>query len=168
MAWGRLNMIEVNFQNERGKLKLKSEDVIESLRLRSDFEYVEDISNTINQKNIMAFDCKLDKSVFRYEDLDDLMEELGEDVDESYFQVLFEDIRAYLKDACDEIEADLQEEYIYDNLRCYFEIYDIDDTFTDVKFVFVISFANIKIASLMNLTKIISKRLLQGESKFYN
>lgn len=161
-------MIEVNFQNKRGKLKLKSEDVIESLRLRPDFEYVEDISNTINQKNIMAFDCKLDKSVFRYEDLDDLMEELGEDVDESYFQVLFEDIRAYLKDACDEIEADLQEEYIYDNLRCYFEIYDIDDTFTDVKFVFVISFANIKIASLMNLTKIISKRLLQGESKFYN
>jgi hypothetical protein len=168
MAWGRLNMIEVNFQNKRGKLKLKSEDVIESLRLRPDFEYVEDISNTINQKNIMAFDCKLDKSVFRYEDLDDLMEELGEDVDESYFQVLFEDIRAYLKDACDEIEADLQDEYIYDNLRCYFEIYDIDDTFTDVKFVFVISFANIKIASLMNLTKIISKRLLQGESKFYN
>lgn len=161
-------MIEVNFQNKRGKLKLKSEDVIESLRLRPDFEYVEDISNTINQKNIMAFDCKLDRSVFRYEDLDDLMEELGEDVDESYFQVLFEDIRAYLKDACDEIEADLQEEYIYDNLRCYFEIYDIDDTFTDVKFVFVISFANIKIASLMNLTKIISKRLLQGESKFYN
>lgn len=161
-------MIEVNFQNKRGKLKLKSEDVIESLRLRPDFEYVEDISNTINQKNIMAFDCKLDKSVFRYEDLDDLMEELGEDVDESYFQVLFEDIRAYLKDACDEIEADLQDEYIYDNLRCYFEIYDIDDTFTDVKFVFVISFANIKIASLMNLTKIISKRLLQGESKFYN
>ncbi|HSQ34073.1 MAG TPA: hypothetical protein VLM81_04195 [Peptostreptococcaceae bacterium] len=161
-------MIEVNFQNKKGKLKLKSKDVLETLRLRPDFEYVEDISNTINQKNIMVFDCSLDKSVFRYEELEDLIEELGEDVDESYFQVLFEDIRAYLKDACDEIEADLQEEYTYDNLRCYFEIYDIDDTFTDVKFVFVISFANIKIASLMNLTKIISKRLLQGESKYYN
>ena len=161
-------MIEVNFQNKKGKLKLKSKDVVETLRLRPDFEYVEDISNTINQKNIMVFDCSLDKSVFRYEELEDLIEELGEDVDESYFQVLFEDIRAYLKDACDEIEADLQEEYTYDNLRCYFEIYDIDDTFTDVKFVFVISFANIKIASLMNLTKIISKRLLQGESKYYN
>jgi hypothetical protein len=161
-------MIEVNFQNKKGKLKLKSKDVVETLRLRPDFEYVEDISNTINQKNIMVFDCSLDKSVFRYEELEDLIEELGEDVDESYFQVLFEDIRAYLKDACDEIEADLQDEYMYDNLRCYFEIYDIDDTFTDVKFVFVISFANIKIASLMNLTKIISKRLLQGESKYYN
>lgn len=161
-------MIEVNFQNKKGKLKLKSDDVVDTLRLRPDFEYVEDISNTINQRNIMVFDCKLDKSVFRYEELEDLMEELGEDVDESYFQVLFEDIRAYLKDACDEIEADLQEEYMYDNLRCHFEIYDIDDTFTDVKFVFAVSFANIKIASLMNLTKIISKRLLQGESKYYN
>ena len=161
-------MIEVNFQNEKGKLKLSSKDVVEILRLRPDFEYVEDISNTTNQENIMVFDCTLDKSVFRYDELEDLMEELGEDVDESYFQVLFEDIRAYLKDACDEIEADLQEEYMYDNLRCYFEIYDIDDTFTDVKFVFVVSFANIKIASLINLTKIISKRLLEGGSKYYN
>ena len=30
---------------------------------------------------------------------------MGQNIDDSYFDVLFEDVRAYLKDATDEIEA---------------------------------------------------------------
>ena len=81
---------------------------------------------------------------------------------------LKEDIRAYLKDATDEIESEIQEKYILDNVRCYFDIYNIDETFTDFKFVFLVSFKEIKIASLTNLSKIIGKRQLSGASKFYS
>ena len=64
-------------------------------------------------------------------------------IDESYFDVLFEDVRAYLKDATDEIEEEIQDKYLLDNVRCYFEVYNIDETFTDFKFVFLVSFKDI-------------------------
>ena len=65
-------------------------------------------------------------------------------------------------------KEEIQEKYILDNVRCYFDIYNIDETFTDFKFVFLISFKDIKIASLTNLSKLIGKRQLSGASKFYS
>ena len=41
------------------------------------------------------------RQVFNMEDIDEIKEEIGNDIDESYFDVLFEDVRAYLKDATD-------------------------------------------------------------------
>ena len=102
------------------------------------------------------------------DDIEEIKEEIGQDIDDSYFDVLFEDVRAYLKDATDEIESEIQEKYLLDNVRCYFDVYNIDETFTDFKFVFLVSFKEIKIASLTNLSKIIGKRQLSGASKFYS
>ena len=150
-------MIELNLENKKGKIKINSSDVKNILRLRPDFEYIQDISETINQENIMVYDCQLSRDVFNMED-----------IDESYFDVLFEDVRAYLKDATDEIEEEIQDKYLLDNVRCYFEVYNIDETFTDFKFVFLVSFKDIKIASLTNLSKLIGKRQLTGASKFYS
>ena len=116
----------------------------------------------------MVYDCQLSKEIFNLDDIEEIKEEMGQDIDDSYFDVLFEDIRAYLKDATDEIEVEIQEKYILDNVRCYFDIYNIDETFTDFKFVFLVSFKEIKIASLTNLSKIIGKRQLSGASKFYS
>lgn len=161
-------MIKLNLKNRKGKLHVNSKEVKDILGLRSDFENVQDISNTINQENIMVYDCQLAEDIFDLQDVEEILEELGEDIDESYFSVLFEDVRAYLKDATDEIEAELQETYLMDNLRCFFDVYNIDETFTDFKFVFVISFKDIKISSLTNLAKIVSKRQLIGASKFYS
>ena len=45
---------------------------------------------------------------------------------------------------------------------------EIDELFKDFKFVFVISFKDIKIASLTNLSTIVGKRQLVGASKFYS
>ena len=150
-------MIELNLENKKGKIKINSSDVKNILRFRPDFEYIQDISETINQENIMVYDCQLSRDVFNMED-----------IDESYFDVLFEDVRAYLKDATDEIEEEIQDKYLLDNVRCYFEVYNIDETFTDFKFVFLVSFKDIKIASLTNLSKLIGKRQLTGASKFYS
>ncbi len=116
----------------------------------------------------MVYDCQLSRDVFNMEDIDEIKEEIGNDIDESYFDVLFEDVRAYLKDATDEIEEEIQDKYLLDNVRCYFEVYNIDETFTDFKFVFLVSFKDIKIASLTNLSKLIGKRQLTGASKFYS
>nr|UWI50546.1 hypothetical protein NZ312_02325 [Clostridioides difficile] len=163
-------MIDLKLENRKGKIHVKSSEVKDILELRPDFEYVQDISNTINQENILVFDCQLTGNSFDMDDLDieEILEELGEELDESYFNVLFEDVRAYLKDATDEIEADLQENYLFDNLRCHFDIYNINQEFTDFKFVFLVSFKDIKISSLANLAKIVSKRQLIGASKFYS
>ncbi|MBQ6631426.1 MAG: hypothetical protein IJH55_04740, partial [Romboutsia sp.] len=111
---------------------------------------------------------QLSRDIFNLDDIEEIKEEMGQNIDDSYFDVLFEDIRAYLKDATDEIEEEIQEKYILDNVRCYFDIYNIDETFTDFKFVFLISFKDIKIASLTNLSKLIGKRQLSGASKFYS
>lgn len=161
-------MIELTLSNKKGKINIKSSDVKDILESRPDFEYIQDISETIKQEGIMVYDCQLSKEIFNLDDIEEIKEEMGQDIDDSYFDVLFEDIRAYLKDATDEIEVEIQEKYILDNVRCYFDIYNIDETFTDFKFVFLVSFKDIKIASLTNLSKIIGKRQLSGASKFYS
>ena len=161
-------MIELALDNKKGKINIKSSDVKDILESRPDFEYIQDISETIKQEGIMVYDCQLSKEIFNLDDIEEIKEEMGQDIDDSYFDVLFEDIRAYLKDATDEIEVEIQEKYILDNVRCYFDIYNIDETFTDLKFVFLVSFKEIKIASLTNLSKIIGKRQLSGASKFYS
>lgn len=161
-------MVELKVENRKGNISINSNDVKEIIKIRPDIEYIRDISNTINQDNIMAFDCKLSQDVFNMQDIEDVLDEIEEDLDESYFQVLFEDVRAYLKDATDEIEEELQDKYLFDNVRCFFDIYNIDESFTDFKFVFLVSFKDIKIASLANLSKIVGKRQLVGASKFYS
>ena len=161
-------MIELNLKNRKGKIKVNSSEVKEILGLRPDVDYIQDISETINQENIMVYDCQLSREVFNIDDIEEIKEEIGQDIDDSYFDVLFEDVRAYLKDATDEIESEIQEKYLLDNVRCYFDVYNIDETFTDFKFVFLVSFKEIKIASLTNLSKIIGKRQLSGASKFYS
>ncbi len=161
-------MIELSLKNKKGKVNVKSSEVKNILESRPDFEYVQDISATINQERIMVYDCQLSRDIFNLDDIEEIQEEMGQNIDDSYFDVLFEDIRAYLKDATDEIEEEIQEKYILDNVRCYFDIYNIDETFTDFKFVFLISFKDIKIASLTNLSKLIGKRQLSGASKFYS
>ena len=161
-------MIEVKLENKKGQFNINSTAIKEVLGLRADFEYVQDISETITDSYIMAFDCQLSQDIFDFEDVEEMLDELGEQVDESYFDVLFEDVRAYLKDATDEIESEIQEKYLLDNVRCYFDVYNIDETFTDFKFVFLVSFKDIKIASLANLSKLIGKRQLTGASKFYS
>ena len=161
-------MIEINLENKKGKIKINSKDVKDILRLRPDFAYIQDISETIKQENIMVYDCQLSREVFNIEDINEIKEEIGKDVDDSYFDVLFEDVRAYLKDATDELEEEIQDRYLLDNVRCYFDVYNIDETFTDFKFVFLVSFKDVKIASLSNLSKLLGKRQLAGASKFYS
>ena len=116
----------------------------------------------------MVFDCELSERVFSKEEILEAIEELGESVDESFFEIIFDDVRRFLKDTTDEIEEELQDIYCMDNIKCYFEVYNINEEFTDFKFVFLVSFEDIKIASLKNLAKIVSKRQLVGASKFYS
>ena len=142
-------------------------EVKDILEIRQDIDFVQDISNSINQENIMVFDCKLSESIFSKEIAKQLIEESAGEIDESFFDLFFEDVKAFLKDTTDEIEEELQEIYLVDNIRCCFDIYSINDDFTDFKFVFIASFKETRIAVLENLAKIVSKRQLVGASKFY-
>ena len=159
-------MIQLKLKNKKGQFNVNSKEVKDILGIRSDIDFVQDISNTINQKNIMVFDCKLSESIFSKEIAKQLIEESAGEIDESFFDLFFEDVKAFLKDTTDEIEAELQDIYLVDNIRCCFDIYSINDDFTDFKFVFIASFKETRIAVLENLAKIVSKRQLAGASKF--
>ena len=161
-------MREVKLNINKNILTVKSKDIVSVLNEREDFISVQDISENIKEDSIMAFDCKLDDSIFSIEEINDLLEELGEDAKLDDIQILFDDVRAFVKDATDEIESDLREKYSNDNIRCFFNVYSVDETFTDFKLVFVISFKEIGIASLTSLTKILGKKQLNGSSKFYS
>ncbi len=149
------------------KLKIDNKSIMNILESRPDIDMAVDISKSIQQEDIVAFDCKLSDEIFNFEDMEEILEEIETEVDESYFDVAYEDIRAYLKDATDEIEEELQEIYRSDDIRCVFDIYNVDDSFTDFKFVFLISFREMKISSLNNLSRLIGQRQLLGESKYY-
>lgn len=160
-------MIQLKLKNRKGQFNVNSKEVKDILEIRQDIDFVQDISNTINQEDIMVFDCKLSESIFSKEIAKQIIEESAGELDESFFYLFFEDVRAFLKDTTDEVEAELQEIYLVDNIRCCFDIYSINDDFTDFKFVFVISFKESTIAVLENLAQIVSKRQLAGASKFY-
>ena len=44
-------MIELTLDNKKGKINIKSSDVKDILESRPDFEYVQDISETIKRQN---------------------------------------------------------------------------------------------------------------------
>ncbi|MGM9536267.1 MAG: hypothetical protein ACI3VR_13470, partial [Intestinibacter sp.] len=140
-------MIELKLKNRKGSFHVNSKEVKDILAERQDIGYLQDISNSINQENIMVFDCELSEKVFSTAEILEAIEELGESVDESFFEIMFDDVRRFLKDTTDEIEAELQDVYSMDNIKCYFEVYNINQEFTDFKFVFLVSFEDIKIAS---------------------
>lgn len=160
-------MIQLKLKNRKGNLNVNSKEVKDILAIRQDIDFVQDISNTINQENIMVFDCKLAESIFSKDLALQILEESVGEIDESFFDLFFEDVKAFLKDTSDEIEAELQEIYLVDNIRCCFDIYRINDEFTDFKFVFVVAFKETTIAVIDNLAKIVSERQLAGASKYY-
>lgn len=161
-------MLEVKLKQNQETLNIKSIDIKEMLNQREDFASVQDISTNIKEDSIMAFDCQLDDTIFSVAEINELLEELGEDANIEDIQILFEDVRAFVKDVTDEIESDLRERYLDDNIRCFFNVYSIDETFTDFKLVFVISFKKISIASLTSLANLLGKKQLNGASKFYS
>ena len=78
-------MIQLKLKNKKGQFNVNSKEVKDILGIRQDIDFVQDISNTINQKNIMVFDCKLAESIFSIQLAKHLIEESAGDIDESFF-----------------------------------------------------------------------------------
>ena len=83
-------MIQIKLKNKKGKVDINSKEVKDILMNRQDIDFVQDISNTINQKDIMVFDCKLAESIFSKELAKKLIEESEGEIDESFFELFFE------------------------------------------------------------------------------
>jgi hypothetical protein len=163
--------MELKIKGKKGNTLVNSEEVKNILQARPDFSHVRDISDSANQDSIMIFDCTLAYQLFN-ELIEELcLEDLGVELelDESFQpDIYFEDIRDFIKDMADEIEEELQEIYYTDDLRCHFDIYHTNEAFNDFKFVFLVSFKSIKLSSIANLAKIVSRKQLSGDSKYYN
>ena len=51
-------MIELKLKNRKGNFHVNSKEVKDILDARQDIGYLQDISNSINQDNIMVVDCE--------------------------------------------------------------------------------------------------------------
>ena len=74
-------MIELKLKNRKGSFHVNSKEVKDILAERQDIGYLQDISNSINQENIMVFDCELSEKVFSraeiLEAIDEFMSAFG-------------------------------------------------------------------------------------------
>ena len=162
-------MVSLKLTNNRRKIDVKSREIKDLLMMNDDIEKCQDISDSINEKDILVFDCQLSKELFAAKyDLESLIESLGEELDDGYFDMFYEDIRDYIKGFTDEFEEDLQEKYGFDDVRCHFEIYSIGQDFDDFKFILLVAFKRIEIQKLDSIVKIVGRRRLSGASKFYS
>ncbi len=160
-------MRELTLKNRKGRLKITSEEIKDILETKADFEIIRDISNTTNQNNIFVYDCKLDSDIFDIALIEELIEELKIKDNSLNVSVRFDDIKAYIKDLSEEVESDIEEIYFIDNVKCFFDIYSINEKENDFKFVFLISFEESN-RTINSLSEILGKRQLLGMSKFYN
>ena len=160
-------MVEITFTNKTGKKSISSDNVQQLLKNMADIVSISDISDSLKEKDVMIFDCKLDNFIFKFEPLDEELYEEFE-IDEEYYQVLFEDINEYLHELTDDIEQGLWEVYKFEKIKLTHEIYDLNESFTDIKFVMSISFKDISSQELADLTRITAKRQLLGSSKYFN
>ncbi|WP_300277528.1 hypothetical protein [Peptacetobacter sp.] len=162
-------MVSLKLHSNRKKIDVKSRDIKILLEASDDIENCQDISDTINEEDILVFDCQLSKELFSAKyDLEALIEALGEEVDDGYFDMFYEDVRDYIKGFSDDIEAEIQEKYGFDDVRCNFNIYSINQDFDDFKFIFIVAFKKIEIKKLNSIAQILGKRRLLGASKFYS
>lgn len=162
-------MISLKLMNNKKTINVKSKDIKDLLIANDDIEKCLDISDSINEKDILVFDCQLSKELFAAKyDIESLIEALGEELDDGYFDMFYEDVRDYIKGFTDEFEEEMQEKYGYDGIRCHFNIYSINQDFDDFKFILVVSFKDIDIKRLNSIAQIFGKRRLFGKSKFYS
>ena len=99
-------MIQLKLKNRKGQFNVNSKEVKDILEIRQDIDFVQDISNTINQEDIMVFDCKLSESIFSKEIAKQIIEESAGELDESFFDLFFKDVRAFLKHTTGEVEVE--------------------------------------------------------------
>lgn len=162
-------MVSLKLTSNRRRIDVKSREVKDLLIMNDDIEKCQDISDSINEKDILIFDCQLSKELFAAKyDLESLISSLGEELDDGYFDMFYEDVRDYIKGFTDEFEEELQEKYGFDDVRCHFNIYSINQDFDDFKFILVIAFKKIEIQKLDSIAQIFGKRRLLGASKFYS
>lgn len=162
-------MVSLKLTSNRRRIDVKSREVKDLLIMNDDIEKCQDISDSINEKDILIFDCQLSKELFAAKyDLESLISSLGEELDDGYFDMFYEDVRDYIKGFTDEFEEELQEKYGFDDVRCHFNIYSINQDFDDFKFILVIAFRKIEIQKLDSIAQIFGKRRLLGASKFYS
>lgn len=160
-------MVEVNVRNKGVTSVISSKVVAEVLRQMADVIFISDISEVVAEKDIMLFDCKLENLTFKLSYFDGMVyEEL--DLDEEDYPMLMEDIGDYLSDMLEDVENELKVMYDIDEIRLRHEIYDLNESFSDVKFVTAVSFYKLPKRQLEETAKRIAKRQLMGLSKFFH
>lgn len=159
-------MIEVKVGNS-GQSVISSRTVKEHLEAMAEMVLVSDISDISKQKNVMLFDCKMDNIIFKFSYFDGTMYEEF-DIGTEYYQMLFEDLNDYISDLIQDVKEELAILYDTDDIEFYHEIYDLNETFSDIKFVVAAAFRNFSQRKLEDITKIIAKRQFCGSSRYFN
>lgn len=159
-------MIEVKV-SKGAQSVISSRTVKEHLESMAEMILVSDISDVARQKNIMLFDCKLDNIIFKFSYFDGTtIEEF--DIGTEYYQILLDDLDFYIAELIEDVREELSILYDTDDILMYHEIYDLNETFSDVKFVIAMAFDPHPQRELEDITRLTAKRQSCGSSKYFN
>lgn len=160
-------MVEVNITSNGVKSVISSRTIREIMENMTDIISISDISGVAKMKNMMLFDCKLDNITFKFSYFDGTTYEEF-DVGQEYYQILYEDINGYIHSLLEEMEDELKILYNVDDIKLHHEIYDLNETFSDVKFVIAVTFKKMSMVQLKDITAMMAKRQVLGSSKYFN
>lgn len=134
-------MKEIRANVNRGTITFNSREVQDIIENNHYFDDVIDISHAIQDKDIFAYQVKMDSSILEKEVEQDLIEEgyMMED-DDVYKSVLVEQAEYFIDAAIDEIKDRLETRYHLTDIMSHYDIYENRGHGKEIGFVVTLSF----------------------------
>lgn len=117
------------------------------------FEQVRDISESVYDDDVLAYNIKLDHSILENEIERDLEEEgYMMDEDDEYTSVLLEQAEYFIDAAVDEIKDEIETKYHIEHVGSAYDVYQGSRDVEDIQFVLTLSFGATNHGQLYELT----------------
>ncbi|MFZ5967131.1 MAG: hypothetical protein ACOYVK_08140 [Bacillota bacterium] len=156
-------MKQIKTQNGQKMGQVTSREIQEIIEGNGFFEDVRDISDTVHEDDVLAYNIKLDQSILEREIERDLEEEgYMMDDEEEFSSLLLEQAGYFIDAAVDEMKDHIEKRYHVDNIDTVYDVYQGQGGMEDIRFVLTLSFGAAKHSQLYQLTSgIIDKNYTQ-------
>jgi hypothetical protein len=157
-----MKQIKANIVN--GTVSISSREIEEMVSNSNYFEGVRDISDSIYDDDVFAYEVRLDQSILETEIEHDLEEEgYMSDDEEEYTSALLEQAEYFIDAAVDEVKDRIEERYHLENIGSAYDIYQGSQGMDNVQFVLSLSFGATHHGQLYQLTNaIVDKNYTQN------
>lgn len=147
-------MKEIRAHVGHGTVVLNSKEIQDIVENNSYFDDVIDISHSIYEDDILAYQVKFDSSLLEKEVEKDLEEEayMLEDDEDVYNSVLVEQAEYFIDATVDEIKDRIETRYHISNVGSAYDVYDDSGHGDHIGFVLTLSFGSADYTRLHEIT----------------